>query len=287
VLVRELGELRYGHQVREGILGKDNNPDTVEGIVDLLKYQNPSKVLVDLHAKVDELNKQLAPQGVKIVPYLDRDDLVQATTDKVFHTVMEGVGLVLIVLILFLGSARAALVTATVIPLSLVTVFILMHLTGMSVNLFSIGAIDFGVIVDGAIVVTEAILLRREAKPHEELAAADVMAATAQVGKPIFFATLIIVTAYLPLFAFEHAEGKLFRPMAFTVGYALLAALLCTVTLVPGLAYLATSLALVAVVVLGATLGRAFLPTLDEGSLWLQVQMPSGLSLDQASAMAG
>jgi heavy metal efflux pump (cobalt-zinc-cadmium) len=324
VLVRELGELRYGHQVREGILGKDNNPDTVEGIVDLLKYQNPSKVLVDLHAKVDELNKQLAPQGVKIVPYLDRDDLVRATTDKVFHTVMEGVGLVLIVLILFLGSPRAALVTATVIPLSLVTVFILMHLTGMSVNLFSIGAIDFGVIVDGAIVVTEAILLRREAKPHEELAASDVMAATAQVGKPIFFATLIIVTAYLPLFAFEHAEGKLFRPMAFTVGYALLAALLCTVTLIPGVAwlalrkprkpfhnrpleklhagfkstlgkllqhlrvaYIATGLALVAVVVLGATLGRAFLPTLDEGSLWLQVQMPSGLSLDQASAMAG
>src|SRR6185437_2127999 len=143
------------------------------------------------------------------------------------------------VLILFLGSARAALVTATVIPLSLVTVFILMHLTGMSVNLFSIGAIDFGVIVDGAIVVTEAILLRREAKPHEELAASDVMAATAQVGKPIFFATLIIITAYLPLFAFEHAEGKLFRPMAFTVGYALLAALLCTVTLTPGLAYFA------------------------------------------------
>src|SRR6185437_13274367 len=143
------------------------------------------------------------------------------------------------VLILFLGSARAALVTATVIPLSLVTVFILMHLTGMSVNLFSIGAIDFGVIVDGAIVVTEAILLRREAKPHEELAAADVMAATAQVGKPIFFATLIIVTAYLPLFAFEHAEGKLFRPMALTVGYALLAALLCTITRVAGLAYLA------------------------------------------------
>ena len=324
VLVRDLGRLRYGHQVREGILGKNNNPDTIEGIVDLLKYQNPSKVLVALHAKVDQLNRRLAPQGVRIVPYLDRDDLVRATTDKVFHTVMEGVGLVCLVLILFLGSPRAALVTATVIPLSLLTVFILMHLTGMSVNLFSIGAIDFGVIVDGAIVVTEAILLRREARPSEELAVSDVMAATAQVGKPIFFATLIIVTAYLPLFAFEHAEGKLFRPMAFTVGYALLAALLSTITLIPGLAYLAlrkprkpfhnkplerlhagfksslgkllrhvrfaylaAGLALVAVIALGATLGRAFLPSLDEGSLWLQVQMPSGLSLDQASAMAG
>ena len=324
VRVRDLGKLQYGHQVREGILGKDNNPDTIEGIVDLLKYQNPSKVLVDLHAEVDALNRQLAPQGVRIVPYLDRSDLVRATTDKVFHTVMEGVGLVCIVLILFLGSLRAALVAAVAIPMSLVTVFILMHVTGMSVNLFSIGAIDFGVIVDGAIVVTEAILLRREAKPDEELGTVDVMSATAQVGKPIFFATLIIITAYLPLLAFQHAEGKLFRPMAFTVGYALLAALLCTITLIPGLAYIAlrkprkpfhnrplerlhagfkstlgkmlrrlslvyitTGMALLAVVILGATLGRAFLPSLDEGSLWLQVQMPSGLSLDQASHMAG
>ena len=322
VLVRDLGKLRYGHQVREGILGKDNNPDTVEGIVDLLKYDNPSRVLQGVHAKVEELNKRFAAQDVRIVPYIDRDDLVNATKEKVFHTVMEGIGLVCIVLILFLGSPRSAVVAAVAIPMSLVTVFILMQLTRMPANLFSLGAIDFGVIVDGTIVVTEAILRRREEKPHDVLTEDDVMIVSSHVGRSIFFATLIIITAYLPLFAFEHAEGKLFRPMAFTVGYALLAALLCTVTLTPGLAYLAlrkprklfhnkplerlqnaytntlgrllyklpvvygvAAIAFISVLVLGGTIGREFLPDLDEGTLWLQVQMPTGLSLDKASAM--
>ncbi|HKT30434.1 CusA/CzcA family heavy metal efflux RND transporter, partial [Dyella sp.] len=322
VLVRDLGKLRYGHQVREGILGKDNNPDTIEGIVDLLKYENPSRVLDGVHAKVAALNKQLAAQDVTIVPYIDRDDLVNATKEKVFHTVMEGIGLVCIVLILFLGSPRSALVAAVAIPMSLVTVFILMQFTHMSANLFSLGAIDFGVIVDGAIVVTEAILRQREMKPTEVLVEDDVMLVSGHVGRSIFFATLIIITAYFPLFAFEHAEGKLFRPMAFTVSYALLAALLCTVTLTPALAFLALrkprkvfenkplkrlqegfthtlgrllhnlpfayGIAIVAfcgVLLLGASIGREFLPDLDEGSLWLQVQMPTGLSLDKASQM--
>lgn len=322
VLVRELGKLRYGHQVREGILGKDSNPDTIEGIVDLLKYENPSRVLDGVHAKVAELNKRLAAQDVQIVPYIDRDDLVNATKEKVFHTVMEGIGLVCIVLILFLGSPRSALVAAVAIPMSLVTVFILMQFTHMSANLFSLGAIDFGVIVDGAIVVTEAILRQREMKPSEVLVEEDVMLVSGHVGRSIFFATLIIITAYFPLFAFEHAEGKLFRPMAFTVSYALLAALLCTVTLTPALAFLAlrkprkifenkplkrlqetfthtlgrllhhlpvaygvAMAAFCGVLVLGATIGREFLPDLDEGSLWLQVQMPTGLSLDKASQM--
>ncbi len=324
VFVRDLGKLQYGHQVREGILGKDSNPDTIEGIVDLLKYENPSRVLEGIHAKVAELNQRLAAQDVRIVPYIDRDDLVKATKEKVLHTVMEGVGLVCIVLILFLGNVRAALVAAVAIPMSLVTVFILMHFLKMPANLFSLGAIDFGVIVDGTIVVTEAILRRREEKPDEALTEDDVMTVTAHVGRSIFFATLIIITAYAPLLAFEHAEGKLFAPMAFTVGFALLAALLCTITLTPGLAYIAlrkprklfhnkplerlqhgysrvldkllnhlpvvyviTGVALLAVVLLGGSLGREFLPDLDEGSLWLQVQMPSGLSLDKASDMTG
>jgi cobalt-zinc-cadmium resistance protein CzcA len=322
VLIGDLGKLQYGHQVREGILGKDNNPDTIEGIVDLLKYENPSKVLQGLHAKVDELQKRLAPMDVKIVPYIDRDDLVNATVEKVSHTVLEGVGLVLIVLILFLGSPRAAIVVAVTIPLSLVAVFIFMRATNMPANLFSLGAIDFGVIVDGAIVVTEAILRKREAHPELELTPEDVSQGASQVMRPIFFATLVIITAYLPLFGFERAEGKLFKPMAFTVGYALFGALLATLVLVPGLAYLALhkphrnfenkpllwlqekyqsmlktlldqpliayvlgGAAMVGVLVLGMTLGREFLPELDEGSLWLQVQMPSGLSLDKASAM--
>lgn len=323
IRVSDLGKLQYGHQIREGILGKDNNPDTIEGIVDLLKYENPSLVLKDIHAKVDELNKQLAPLDVRIVPFIDRDDLVQATVSKVSHTVIEGVVLVCIVLILFLGSPRSAMVAAVTIPFALVTVFIVMHFTKMPANLFSLGAIDFGVIVDGAIVVTEAILRKREARPQSMLHESDIMAATKPVARSIFFATLIIVTAYAPLLAFEHAEGKLFSPMAHTVGYALLGALLCSLTLVPALAFLAlrkprkmfhnkplerlqsgylksleqllrrprisysiAGAALIAVVVLGVSIGREFLPDLDEGSLWVQVQLPSGLSLEKASEMA-
>lgn len=323
VLVRDLGKLQYSHQERQGILGKDNNPDTIEGIVKLLKYQNASEVIKDVHAKVEQLQKQLAPMGVKIVPYIDRDDLIQLTIHKVGHTVLEGIGLVCIVLILFLGSPRSALVAAVTIPLALVTVFIMMYLTKMPANLFSLGAIDFGIIVDGAIVVTEAILRRREAKPEAELTETDVRDATTEVIRPIFFATLIIIVAYLPLFAFERAEGKLLSPMAFTVSYALIGALLCSIVLVPGLAYMALhkprrifhnkplewlsagyrktlgrllanpavsyalgALALAGVIILGAATGREFMPNMDEGTLWLQVQMPSGLSLEKGSEMA-
>jgi len=324
ILVRDLGALKYGHKEREGILGKDGNPDTIEGIVDLLKYENPSRVLKGIHAKIDELQRQLAPRGVRIVPYIDRDVLVGATVSKVAHTLLEGVGLVCIVLILFLGSPRSAMVVAVTIPLALVTIFILMHLTNMPANLFSLGAVDFGIIVDGAIVVSEAILRRRESKPAEPLTVSDIHESAGQVAKPIFFATLIIITAYFPLFALERAEAKLFSPMAFTVGYALFGALLCTLALTPGLAYMAFrkprpvfrnrplewvtrayhqalgsllrrpwiaiaagAAAFAAVAVLGLTIGRDFLPELDEGALWLQVQLPTGLSLEKASAMAG
>src|SRR6185369_9989744 len=158
--------LEYGHQEREGILGKDYNPDTIEGIVELLKTENAAQVLKGIHAKIAELNNQLAPRDVKIVPYIDRDDLVNATVSKVAHTILEGVGLVLIVLILFLGSPRSAVVVAVTIPLALVVAFILMNLTKLPANLLSLGSIDFGVIVDGAIVVVESLLRRREAAPE-------------------------------------------------------------------------------------------------------------------------
>jgi len=323
VFLRELGKLQFGHQEREGILGKDSNPDTIQGIVLMLKYENPSRVLEGVHAKVDQLQKKLALLDVRIVPYIDRDDLVKLTVHKVTHTVLEGIALVCLVLILFLGSPRSAIVAAVAIPMALVTVFIIMSATRMPANLFSLGAIDFGIIVDGAIVVMEAILRRREEAPERELTELDILDTTRQVARPIFFATLIIVAAYLPLFAFQRAEGKLFTPMAYTVSYALLGALLCALMLIPGLAYVAlrkprkifhnrplvwltaryrgllanflerpwiayaVSIAsLVAVLMLGASAGREFLPELDEGALWLQVQLPAGLSLEKSSEMA-
>ncbi len=323
VLVRDLGRMTLSHQEREGIVGKDNNPDTIEGIVLMLKYQNPSQTLRGIHAKVIELNRALASDGVKILPYIDRDNLVRETVHKVGQTILEGIGLVFLILILFLGSPRSALVVAVTIPLALVSVFSLLNLTHVSANLLSLGAIDFGILVDGAIVVTESVLRRREALPDEILSEAEAKAATLQVTRPIFFASLIIITTYLPMFSFERAEAKLFTPMAYTMGYALFGALLTALALVPGLAYMAfrkpgavyhnrwlerltvwydrvlaacleqpriiygvAGFALLAVVGLGATVGRDFLPDLDEGALWLQVQMPTGLALNKASDMA-
>jgi heavy metal efflux system protein len=323
VLVRDLGRATLSHQEREGIVGKDANPDTLEGIVLMLKYQNPSHTLAGVHARVAELNRKLAKQDVRIVPYIDRDDLVHSTVSKVGRTIAEGIGLVFLVLIIFLGSPRSAFVVAVSIPMALVSVFVFLNVTKVSANLLSLGAIDFGILVDGAIVVTESILRRREATPDEELSESEVKAAAVQVTRPIFFASIIIITTYLPLFAFERAEAKLFTPMAYTMAYALFGALLTTLALVPGLAYYAfhkpgrvyhnrwlekltegyervlgacleqpriiygiTIFALFAVIGLGGTVGREFLPDLDEGSLWLQVQMPTGLALDQASDMA-
>jgi cobalt-zinc-cadmium resistance protein CzcA len=323
VLVRDLGTMSYAHQEPEGILGFNENPATIEGIVTGLKYVSVSEVIAGIHAKVDELRKQLEPEDVHIVTVLDRGDLVAATISKIGRTVLEGIGLVIIVLMLFLGSPRSALVVAVTIPLAVVSIFVLMNAAHMPASMLSLGALDFGVIVDGAIVVTENILRRREQKPTEPLTEDDVRSATSQVARPIFFATLIIITAYFPLFTLQRGEAALFTPMAYTVAFALFGALVCTLALVPGLAYqafrkpraifhnrplewlgraykaalaalldrpiipyFATGAAFVAVGLLGTQVGRDYLPDLDEGSLWLQVQLPSGLSLDAASEMA-
>src|SRR5205085_3264521 len=203
-----------------------------------LKYQNVSQVIEGIHTKVEELNKDLGRDDVHIVAVLDRGDLVSATVSKIGHTVIEGIGLVIIVLMLFLGSPRSALVVAVTIPLAVVSIFVLMNASHMSASMLSLGALDFGVIVDGAIVVTENILRRREEKPNEALTEDDIRSATSQVARPIFFASLIIITAYFPLFTLQRGEAALFTPMAYTVGFACLGALLCTLALVPGLSYM-------------------------------------------------
>src|SRR5215475_12588169 len=239
IFVRDLGKLKSSNQERHGILGKDDRNDTIEGIVLLLRSENPSRVIDGIHAKVAELNKRLRSTDIQIIPYLDRSSLVDATIDKVSHTIFEGIGLVLIVLILFLGSPRSALIVGITIPFAMLVAFILMSLTKIPANLLSLGAIDFGIIVDASIVMTEAILRCREAKPGEPLQESDVRNAAVQVAQPIFFATLIIIAAYLPLFAFQRVEAKLFLPMAYAIGYAQLGALVFALLVVPGLAYMA------------------------------------------------
>lgn len=327
LFLKDLGTLRYGNLERKGILGYTDRQvdysEGIEGIVLLLKGQNPSQVLDGLHAAVDDLNRNVLPEGVTIRPYLDRTNLVHTTLDTVSHTLLEGITLVIAVLIVFLGNWRGALIVAVTIPLALLTAFILMHLTGIPANLLSLGAIDFGIIVDGAIVMLETILKKREEHPMEELREESIGARALSVTRPVLFSTFIIITAYLPLFSFERVEKKLFTPMAFTVGFALLGALAVALLLIPGLSFAAfrkpgklyhnkwleklTSvyvlaverimrqprtvvLPLGAILVLSAVLtfvvGKDFLPPLDEGSIWVQVQLPPGLSLGKSRQMS-
>ena len=323
VLVKDLGEVKLGNKERQGILGKDSNPDTIEGVTLLLKGENPSTVLDGVHEAVRDLNDNVLPQDVKVVPYLDRTMLVQATVHTVGKTLLEGMTLVTLVLLLFLGSPRAALIVALTIPMSLLTAFAFMHQLKIPANLLSLGAIDFGIVVDAAIVVMENILRQREAHADRPLKPRDVLKATLQVTRPIFFGMVVIITAYTPLFAFQRIEYKLFAPMAFAIGFALVGALAVGLLLIPGLAYLAYrkprrvfhnralealghwyeqllrrivgqraltlaafALAFVCVIGAAATIGRDFLPYLDEGSLWLQVTLPPGISLDKATQMS-
>ena len=327
VFLRDLGELKYGHLERKGILGYVDDEisfdDGVEGIVQMLRYQNPSQVLDKVHKVVDELNREGLPEGVEIRTFMDRTNLVGTTLSTVEHTLFFGMLLVIGILLIFLGSPKSALIVAATIPISLLIAFILMHLTGIPANLLSLGAIDFGILVDGAIVMTETILKMREENPAKPLTEKDTLHRVLEVAKPIFFATLIIIVAYMPLFAFERIEKKLFTPMAFTVGFALVGALSVALLLIPGLAYAiyrkpqkvyhnkaltrlntvyrqhthslldaprkiyaGIAVVLIAVVVMIITVGKDFLPNLDEGGIWIQVQTPPGISLEKSKEMA-
>lgn len=326
VFVKDLGILKYGNLERKGVLSytdhKRDYSESVEGIVQMLRYQNPSQVLNGVHEAVDELNREVLPEGVVIHPFLDRTALVDTTLHTVSHTLLEGILLVVFVLILFLGSWRGALLVAITIPFALLIAFILMYLTHIPANLLSLGAIDFGIIVEGAIVMMETILKKREDNPELELEEKSILERAVEVAKPIFFSSLIIITTYLPLFAFERIEKKLFTPMAFTVGYALIGALIVALLLMPGLTYaiyrrpqkvyhnkwmeklssiyhvqtkrimekpksvyLPFVIILLGAIVLSITVGKDFLPQLDEGSIWMQIQLPPGISLDKAKEM--
>lgn len=327
VFLRDLGDLKYGSLERKGVLGfcddERDFDDAVEGIVQMLRGENPSEVLGRVHTAVDELNNEVLPEGVRIHPYMDRTNLVGETLKTVSHTLLIGMLLVLLVLVVFLGDLRGAALVAITIPISLLVAFILMKLTGVPANLLSLGAIDFGILVDGAIVMMETILKEREGRPDELLDDNIVKKRAGQVARSIFFSTVIIITAYMPLFAFEHVERKLFTPMAYTVGYALLGALLTALLLTPCLSFAAyrkprkiyhnrwleklnkaysklvgkviekgqmVVIVLVATLlgsgILVVTVGKDFLPPLDEGSIWVQVQLPSGISIEQSKKMS-
>jgi heavy metal efflux system protein len=319
VRVRDIGQVGIGTAIRFGVLGRDHEDDLVQGIVLMRKGENPGAVIEGVRKKIEEIQKILPP-GVELKPYYNRDRLVTTTVTTVLRNLVEGAALVVLVLTLFLYNLRAALIVAVTIPLSLLFAFIFMDFRNIPANLLSLGAIDFGIIVDGAVIMTESIMRHlSEHKPTGPRVVREVQHAALEVARPLTFAVLIIMTVYVPILTFQRIEGKLFRPMAVTISLAVIGSLILTLTLIPVLAsYLfrqppserespllrwlrrpyvpavrwcvrrplipiggATGLLVVALFVFGL-LGKEFLPELDEGDLWLRVKFPIGIALDAA-----
>jgi heavy metal efflux system protein len=320
VRVKDIGAVAIGHSVRLGMLGRDHTGDLVQGIVLMRKGENASTVLERVRAKLADL-RQMLPAGVTLSPYYDRSRLVSTTVHTVVHNLVVGAVLVFVILALFLGNLRSALIVAMTIPLSLLFAFTCMDLRGISANLLSIGAIDFGIIVDGAVVMVENIYryLAHQREPREPIIRV-VYAAAREVGSPIFFSVLIIMTVYLPILFFQRVEGKMFIPMASTICFALVGALVLTLTTVPVLCSLLlqrvrgerenpllrwaqrvyapalrwsirrprTTVALAVGLLLASfavvpLLGSEFLPELDEGDIWVRAKLPVGVSLEGAN----
>src|SRR5271169_244541 len=322
--VRDVGEVTIGHAPRLGEFGFNKNDDSVEGVILMRRGEQTQTVLQGVEAKTKELNERILPPDVKVRPFYDRSDLVRLTTDTVEANLLRGMVLVLIVLIFFLVSFRAAIIVAFTIPLALLFSFIFLHAHDVAANLLSIGAIDFGIIIDGTLVMVENIYrelgLRRgrEYDLHEVI-----LAAAKDVDRPIFYSVAVIIAGYLPIYALSGPSGKLFHPMADTMSIALVGALILTLTFVPVMcAYWfrkgvhetvnkpfewvrrkyavrldwcldrpKLTLAL-AVGLFGASLllipfiGGEFMPHLDEGALWVRATLPYTISYEEASKFA-
>ncbi len=247
ILVRDVSFVTQGPKIRLGQIAKAvhrkdgsivDDGDTVEGIVLLRKGANGDAMLAALHTKVEELNNHVLPPGVKIVPFLDRSDLVHLTTHTVMHNLTEGILLVSVILFLFLGNIRSAIIVVLTIPFALLFASICLDLSHVPANLLSLGALDFGMVVDGSVVVIENVLRHIGRRDHERTVMDLIRESVHEVQRPVFFARAIIITAYLPIFTLQHVEGRLFRPMALTVSYALLGSLLFSLSILPVLALL-------------------------------------------------
>ena len=318
VRVKDIAVVTQGPKIRLGQIGKaihrkdgvvlDDN-DVVEGIVFMRKSAGTAATLDGIHEMVRRLNDHILPPGVKIVPYLDRDDLVHYTTHTVLHNLRDGMILVVIVLFLFLGNARGALIVAITIPFSLLFASICLDLRHISANLLSLGALDFGMVVDGAVVMVENIVRHMNRAGDTRTSMEKIRAAAHEVQRPVFYAIAIIITAYLPIFTLQRVEGKLFKPMAWTVAFALLGALIFSMLVAPAFAsflfrrnarqwrnpvmeFLTSryrlmvrwsvrtrwltvgvavlSLAAAVYLAFSGAIGSEFLPHLDEGAIWVR-----------------
>ncbi|HMC87757.1 MAG TPA: efflux RND transporter permease subunit, partial [Chitinophagaceae bacterium] len=234
ILVKDVAEVNNSNLPRLGQVGRDLQNDVVEGIIVMRKGENPSEVIKKVQAKINYLNEKVLPEDVKINTFYNRDDLIDYATHTVLHNMVEGIVFVTVIVFLFMADWRTTVIVAIVIPLSLMFAFICLTLRGMSANLLSMGAIDFGIIIDGAVVMVEGIFVLLDAKVHEvgmerfnKLSKLGMIKNTSgELGKAIFFSKLIIIAGLLPIFSFQKVEGKMFSPLAWTLGFALLGALI-------------------------------------------------------------
>jgi len=244
VLVRDVAQVRVGEYPPQGLVGQDGADDIVNGVVVMRKGENPSKVLAGLQDKIAQLNQRGLPKGMAIVPYYDRSWLIKKTLHTVFANLTEGALLVTFVLFIFLQNLRAAAIVAAVIPLSLLATFLGLTLVGIPANLLSLGAMDFGIIVDGAVIVVENIFRRLGELSDEQMKDGEsrlkaVLRATVEVGRPTLFSMVIIIAAHLPIFTLQRHEGRIFSPMAWSVTSALVGSLVLALSLVPLLCLIA------------------------------------------------
>lgn len=321
IRIGDVARVVIGNAPRLGLFQFNNNPDSVEGIVYLRRGENATEVLARVRHTVENINKQILPPGIEVLPFYDRQVLLDITIGTVKHTLFFGISLVMAVLFFFLGNLRAAAVVAAVIPLALCVSFIQMHIWSVPANLISLGAIDFGVIVDSAVILTENVM--RHLEEGGKRLNQSIILATSEVQRAMIYSTGIIIVAYSPLFFMGGVEGIIFKPMAFTMGFALIAAMILSLTFLPAMISLVfgdnlhhkppgfmtklldgykpllrkwmdrpLTVVSVAVFVLGLTLlsvtrlGTAFLPTLEENNIWLRVTLPNTVDLDYSIKIA-
>jgi len=327
VTVSDVAEVSVSSLPRVGQAGMDKNDDIIEGIVVMRTGLNPHDVLVRIKDKFNELNATILPPDIKLKTFYDRENLITFCTHTVIHNLLEGIMLVTLIVFLFMADLRATLIVSMIIPLALLFAFICMKIKGMSANLISMGAIDFGIIIDGAVVMVEGLFVALDHKAkHVGMQKFNLMSKLGtikktggEMAKAIFFSKLIIITALIPIFAFQRVEGKIFSPLAYTLGFALLGALLFTLTLVPVMSnwlfqknvrerrnpfvefinkavlkifritysHKRKSLTIALIVMLLSMysfnyLGTEFLPPLNEGALWIEAKMPMSMSLGES-----
>jgi len=324
VRVRDIGQVTIGHAPRLGEFGFQSNDDAVEGVILMRRSEQTQTVLEGVEAKTQELNERILPPDVKVHPFYDRSDLVRLTTDTVENNLLRGMILVLIVLMFFLVSVRAAVIVALTIPLALLFSFIFLHANGVAANLLSIGAIDFGIIIDGTLVMVENIYRELGLREGSDYYLHDVIRAAARdVDRPIFYSVAVIIAGYIPIYALGGPSGKLFHPMADTMSVALVGALILTLTFVPvmcsywfkrgvrehrnpgydwirreyarelhwfldrpALALVLATAIFAASLLLIPSIGGEFMPHLDEGALWVRATLPYTISFEEAAKFA-